>query len=296
MTGFTLIEMSIVLVIIGLVVGGVLVGQDMIRAGEVRAQITQIEKFNSATNTFRGKFNALPGDLNATTAATFGFASRGSNAGEGDGNGIIQGWGDGGSVSGVYEETGETVMFWVDLSSAVAGNLIEGGFNAASASVMPGADITGTNLNLWLPQAKLGHGNYVYVWSGWFNSGGWGTNGINYFGLSAASNIAASSNSGLLESGKNIPVAQAYAIDKKVDDGMPQSGNVMAWYLNGNVYWTDGTAVTGANNQTTTAIAGSSTTCYDNGNVTNATQQYSLEINNGAGANCALSFKMQAGD
>ena len=41
--GFTLIEMSIVLVIIGLVVGGVLVGQDLIRAAYERAQISQIE-------------------------------------------------------------------------------------------------------------------------------------------------------------------------------------------------------------------------------------------------------------
>ena len=41
--GFTLIELSIVLVIIGLIVGGVLVGQELIRAAFVRAQITQIE-------------------------------------------------------------------------------------------------------------------------------------------------------------------------------------------------------------------------------------------------------------
>ena len=38
--GFTLIELSIVLVIIGLLVGGVLVGQDLIRAAGVRAQIS----------------------------------------------------------------------------------------------------------------------------------------------------------------------------------------------------------------------------------------------------------------
>ena len=41
--GFTLIELSIVLVIIGLIVGGVLVGQDLIRAAQVRATISQIE-------------------------------------------------------------------------------------------------------------------------------------------------------------------------------------------------------------------------------------------------------------
>jgi prepilin-type N-terminal cleavage/methylation domain-containing protein len=65
--GFTLIELSIVLVIIGLVVGGVLVGRDLIRAAELRsihAQRTQIEM---AINAFRGKYNCLPGDCpNAT--------------------------------------------------------------------------------------------------------------------------------------------------------------------------------------------------------------------------------------
>lgn len=43
-SGFTLIELSIVLVIIGLIVGGVLVGRDLIKAAEVRAQVSQIEK------------------------------------------------------------------------------------------------------------------------------------------------------------------------------------------------------------------------------------------------------------
>jgi prepilin-type N-terminal cleavage/methylation domain-containing protein len=42
--GFTLIEISIVLVIIGLIVGGVLVGHDLIRAAGVRATISQVEK------------------------------------------------------------------------------------------------------------------------------------------------------------------------------------------------------------------------------------------------------------
>lgn len=89
--GFTLIELSIVLVIIGLIVGSVLVGQDLIRASEIRATITQIERYQTVTNTFRGKFNALPGDMNAAVAATFGFTSRGQYAGEGDGNGTIEG-------------------------------------------------------------------------------------------------------------------------------------------------------------------------------------------------------------
>ena len=65
------------LVIIGLIVGGVLVGQDLIRAAETRAQITQFEKYQSAVNTFRGKFNAIPGDMNVATAQPVRVYGRG---------------------------------------------------------------------------------------------------------------------------------------------------------------------------------------------------------------------------
>src|ERR1700691_433072 len=101
-SGFTLIELSIVLVIIGLIVGGVLVGQDLIRAAEVRAQISQIEKYNTAVNTFRDKYNALPGDLPPTVPTQFGFAARAGTAGRGDGNGIIEG-----GEAGTWEPAGE---------------------------------------------------------------------------------------------------------------------------------------------------------------------------------------------
>lgn len=89
--GFTLIELSIVLVIIGLIVGGVLVGQDLIRAAAVRGQISQIEKYKTAANTFLGKYGYLPGDIKDPDASNFGFPPRGQYAGEGDGNGIVEG-------------------------------------------------------------------------------------------------------------------------------------------------------------------------------------------------------------
>lgn len=49
--GFTLIELSIVLVIIGLIVGGILVGRELISAAEIRATVSQIEKYNTSVNT-----------------------------------------------------------------------------------------------------------------------------------------------------------------------------------------------------------------------------------------------------
>ena len=117
--GFTLIELSIVLVIIGLVVGGVLVGQDLIRAAQGRAQISQIEKYNTAANTFRDKYGALPGDLTQQIAIQFQFAQRGSYRGEGDGNGLIEGSYDCPTCfSGSFTVGGEVMLFWVDLTRA----------------------------------------------------------------------------------------------------------------------------------------------------------------------------------
>jgi prepilin-type N-terminal cleavage/methylation domain-containing protein len=64
-SGFTLIELSIVLVIIGLLVGGVLVGRDLIKASELRQLNSRFVELETAIHTFRLKYGvALPGDWN----------------------------------------------------------------------------------------------------------------------------------------------------------------------------------------------------------------------------------------
>src|SRR4051812_29331815 len=88
--GFTLVELSIVLVIIGLIVGAILVGRDLIHASELRSQISQIEKFDTAVHAFQLKYGGIPGDLPAASASAFGFAARSGAVGHGDGNGIIE--------------------------------------------------------------------------------------------------------------------------------------------------------------------------------------------------------------
>jgi len=266
--GFTLIELSIVLVIIGLIVGGVLVGQDLIRAAEVRATITQIEKYNTAVNTFRVKFNALPGDMASTTAATFGFTTRAGTVGQGDGNGLIDGEA---AASSLLQGGGETGLFWVDLSSSVGGNLIDGGFTSATGVSTPSPANTG--LGLYIPPAKLGRGNYIYVFNG-NGSGVTSLAGYNWYGMANVSGIAA----GVLTATGSVTVIQAYNIDKKVDDGYPLSGNVQAAYVSAS-------AIVQA-----AASTASSTSCYDTSSTPNP---YSIATNNGAGGNCALTFKFQ---
>jgi hypothetical protein len=80
-----------------------------------------------------------------------------------------------------------------------------------------------------------------------------------------------------------VSVMQAYKMDLKVDDGIPTSGNVMAYYVN-NI---GGSNILSSAPNTATS-GGNSTSCYDT-----TTGTYSTTYNNGAGGNCAVSFKMQ---
>jgi prepilin-type N-terminal cleavage/methylation domain-containing protein len=299
--GFTLIELSIVLVVIGLIVGGILVGQNLIAAANARATITQIEKYNTAVNTFRGKYGYLPGDIKDPDASNFGFQPRGTGTGQGDGNGVIEGAGAS-NVTGEDQAGGETLMFWVDLSAA---HLIDGGFSAASETGTFSATPTSTpSLSAFLPAAQLGNGNYIYVYSGGHWSGPvWASTSTNYFGLSAVT--ATNGSPSWPFSNPGLTVQQASAVDTKLDDGMPLSGRVIAAYVNGsannNGYGSNDGAPTyvnpgGSSYLPTGVIAPSALTCYDNGDSTANPTNYSITTNGGTGVNCALSFGFQAGD
>lgn len=60
--GFTLVELSIVLVIIGLLIGGLLVGQSLIESARFNRFIGQVSQYDSAISTFRAKYKSWPGD------------------------------------------------------------------------------------------------------------------------------------------------------------------------------------------------------------------------------------------
>lgn len=66
-SAFSLVELSIVLVILGLLVGGILAGKSLIHSAEMRSIITEREKIFTATRSFKDKYFAIPGDMpNAT--------------------------------------------------------------------------------------------------------------------------------------------------------------------------------------------------------------------------------------
>src|SRR5690348_16911781 len=82
--GFTLIEIAIVLVIIGLLLGGVLKGQELITGARVRNLISQQDGIKAAFFGFQDRFRALPGDYAAASTNINGVTING------DGNGRIE--------------------------------------------------------------------------------------------------------------------------------------------------------------------------------------------------------------
>lgn len=83
--GFTLVELSIVLVIIGLLIGGVLKGQSMIENAKIKRVITDVDSLVSATYAYQDKFSALPGDDMSTAPASGAPACNAT----GNGNGLV---------------------------------------------------------------------------------------------------------------------------------------------------------------------------------------------------------------
>ena len=81
-SAFTLIEMAIVIVIIGLLLGGVLAGQSLITSSKLNAVASQGQELIAGINAFRSQYSALPGDFSRATAYWNDAHADGNNNGE----------------------------------------------------------------------------------------------------------------------------------------------------------------------------------------------------------------------
>lgn len=223
--GFTLIELSIVLVIIGLIVGGVLVGTNLIYAARLQKAASSITQLNSAAQTFRTKYDCLPGDCaNATTF--FGVWNGATGTWNGNGDGVIGMYGFNYQANGV-----EANLFWQHLYLAGLSTFnitYSGGYVAFSGGV--------ERCNFGYP-CFLDDGTAdLLVAGGADNAGDHANVGPNYWWISSDYSAPASGFHGALyPSGVYAPLStnqpglipsDAYAIDTKIDDGLPLTGNM----------------------------------------------------------------------
>src|SRR3954466_9758314 len=83
-SGFTLVEIAIVLVIIGLLLGGILKGQEMITQAKIKNVVNDFNGITAAVNSYQDRYRALPGDdLNAATRwASAGTVAKGNGDGQ----------------------------------------------------------------------------------------------------------------------------------------------------------------------------------------------------------------------
>lgn len=218
---FSLVELSIVLVILGLLTGGILAGQSLIRAAELRSVSTEYARYTTAINSFRDKYFAVPGDMNTATKfwkfqnaagctnSTGAATDAAGGVCDGNGNGTM-------NVATAVSQSGEIYQLWREL--ALAG-LIEGSYSGINGTTDANYSVTlGTNV----PASRL-------------SNAGWSTNylstaaGMAYFDL-VYGNIFyfGAATTGNLTSGSALKPEELWNIDTKMDDGKPGRGNIYA--------------------------------------------------------------------
>src|SRR5258706_2216088 len=90
--GFTLVEIAIVLVIIGLLLGGILKGQEMIVQAKIKNAMADFSGISAAYHGYQDRYRAIPGDDSGAAARWAANATTGATvATSGNGNGIVTG-------------------------------------------------------------------------------------------------------------------------------------------------------------------------------------------------------------
>lgn len=234
---FSLVELSIVLVILGLLTGGILAGKSLIRASELRAVTTEYSRYFTAIKAFRDKYFQYPGDSQNATRF-WGYQVNGNGCTTNSGAAVVATGvcdGDGSGVLGQAgaSNAGELFQTWRHLAAA---GLVEGTYSGlAHASHTHGAT-RGVNT----PASKLNQGLWM-IWN--VNYNGSSSMFQNDFGNSlsiSGENSASWPTMGIMKP------EEAWNIDTKMDDGLAARGKVWA------IRWDDCTPAASATDFTQT--------------------------------------------
>lgn len=223
-SAFSLVELSIVLVILGLLTGGILTGQNLIKAAELRSVATELTTYQTAVLTFRDKYRALPGDINnatlfwgaaATCPPTSAAPLTTAATCNGNGNGMIE---------SAAVTANETFTLWQHLANA---ELIKGKYSGTANSTS--YSMRQTILSVNIPQSRFSNSVGWYpmvlgtqnISSTFWIEGSYGN--VLLFGEEDAN--------GFHEVLPGLKSEEAWNIDTKIDDGKPGSGNFVATEL-----------------------------------------------------------------
>jgi prepilin-type N-terminal cleavage/methylation domain-containing protein len=228
--GFSLVELSIVLVILGLLIGGILSGQALIRAAELRAVTTEYNTYVTTTQTFRDKYFALPGDM--TNATQFWNAEPlancpGTNATPSTTTATCNGRGIGQVTWNETAGSGygaSSHRYWQHLANA---GLIEGRYTGVyGAGGCNGNGSCTTDLGINAPKSRISNAGWSVAYMGTVGSGHpyyFAGNYENAFYVGATI-------TGSWTYAPMMKAEEAWNIDTKIDDGRPGLGRVKTWH------------------------------------------------------------------
>jgi len=217
--GFSLIELSIVLAIIGLVAGGVTVGASMIRSAHMQSIMTDVNLYKAAAEQFRQQYGALPGDLvnaqsywgvNPNCAA--GTAGTGTQTCNGNGNGVID-------ILSPGSPGMEQFLFWQHLSNAgyIQGQYTGGGPNYYLCTAGVNCPAGKVNENSYYASTWTASLNNTYAGSNWW-----------YMPQDVYIYTGVYAYHGGYPLGPILTASEAAAFDTKYDDGKPGTGAVLS--------------------------------------------------------------------
>jgi prepilin-type N-terminal cleavage/methylation domain-containing protein len=224
--GFTLVELSMVLVIVGLLVGAIMGGQSLIRASNLRAVGTELQQYKTALHTFSDQYLALPGDMgnavkywgaadgnDGTGSDCYGAVGTGTQTCNGNANGYIN--------SDTTNFGNEVFRAWQHMSNA---GVIEGAFTGVAATTGLSRVV---NLGVNIPRSRHSSGGYYLEWAG-TQSASWAFPGR--YGHAFWFGAPETSPPDILENGWLTP-RDMWSIDQKIDDGKPALGEFRSYRL-----------------------------------------------------------------